>query len=201
MRKTIVAAALAAAITSSSAMAADLQPYSPYAIVPIAGYSWMGPYLGLNFGYQWGTATPTKPAGLAIGGQGGYNWQVGQFVYGVEADLQGSGANDTFAAWKFSNPWFGTARGRVGVAFNNILLYGTGGLAFGGGQVDLGGLSESNTHIGWALGGGMEVGFTPNWSAKVEYLYIDLSNQTYVLTGTNHGFQSNLLRFGINYRF
>jgi len=172
-------------------------------VAPIGGYSWMGPYLGLNLGYQWGRTTNSaaKPSGFVIGGQGGYNWQVGQFVYGVEADLQASGADDTFAPWKFSNPWFGTVRGRAGITFNNILLYGTGGLAFGAGQVELGGVSESNTHVGWALGAGMEVGFTPNWSAKAEYLFMDLSSQSYIVTGASHSFNSNILRFGVNYRF
>jgi outer membrane immunogenic protein len=211
----IVAASLAAAFASSSAIAGDLPP-APYGAPPpygpppygAYGYSWIGPYIGFNVGYHWGTLTSSgqwsksaKPAGFVIGGQGGYNWQVGHFVYGFEADLQASGANDTFATYKFSNPWFGTVRGRAGVAFNNILLYGTAGLALAGSQIDVGGISESNTHVGWAVGAGMEVGFTPNWSAKAEYLFIDLSNQSYVLTGTTQGFQSNILRFGVNYRF
>ena len=60
------------------------------------------------------TNNPTRPSGVAGGVQGGYNWQSGQFVFGGEADLQISGADDTFAPWKFSNPWFGTVRGRAG---------------------------------------------------------------------------------------
>ena len=63
-------------------------------------------------------------------------------MLGAEADIQGSGANDTFAAYKFSNPWFGTVRGRAGYAMNNVLVYATGGLAYGGGRVDLGAFSE-----------------------------------------------------------
>jgi outer membrane immunogenic protein len=84
---------------------------------------------------------------------------------------------------------------------NNILLYGTAGLAYGGGQMDFAGLSESQTHWGWTAGGGLEIGFTPHWSAKAEYLYVNLNNQAYVLSGTSNGVQSSLLRFGINYRF
>ena len=57
--------------------------------------------------------------------------QFGQFVFGAETDLQVSGADDTFASWKFSNPWFGTLRGRAGVAMNNVMFYGTLGLAYG----------------------------------------------------------------------
>jgi outer membrane immunogenic protein len=122
-------------------------------------------------------------------------------VLGLEADLQGSGANDTFAAFKFSNPWFGTVRGRAGYAMNNVLFYGTGGFAYGGGRVEIGPFTESQTHIGWTVGAGLEVGLTPNWSAKAEYLYIRLQNEPYSLTGINHGFQSNVFRLGVNYRF
>ena len=60
-----------------------------------------------------------------------FNWQHGAFVYGAEADFSLSGAEDTFAPWQFSNPWFGTVRGRAGVAINNVLVYGTAGLAYG----------------------------------------------------------------------
>src|SRR5208282_823800 len=94
---------------------------TPYysAPAPSGLYNWSGPYAGLNVGYEWGRITNTagSPSGLAGGGQVGYNWQSGQFVFGGETDLQISGANDTFAPYEFSNPWFGTLRGRAGVAF------------------------------------------------------------------------------------
>lgn len=188
-----------------AALAADIQrgsaPYYPPS-PPLMAYSWMGPYIGVNLGYQWGLATNSgaNPGGFAGGIEGGYNWQYGQFVYGVESDLQLSGANDTFAGWKFSNPWFGTLRGRAGVAMNNVLLYATLGLAYGSGTIDIGAQSETNTHFGWAGGAGMEVGLTPNWSAKAEYIFVDLSDRRYVLFG-NTGFESSILRFGVNYRF
>jgi outer membrane immunogenic protein len=231
MKKAIfVAASLTAAFASSNALAGDLPPAPPYgapppyapqpyaAPAPYAApyyvYSWVGPYIGLNLGYQWGTLKSTSPltsssqpsnnadpAGFVFGGQVGFNWQSGHFVYGFEADLQASNADTTFATYKFSNPWFGTVRGRAGYTFNNILLYGTAGLALAGGEIDSGGVSESNTHVGWAAGAGMEVGFTPNWSAKAEYLFMDLSSQSYVVTGASHGFNANILRFGVNYRF
>ena len=63
--------------------------------------------------------------------QAGYNGQFGQFVFGGETDLQVSDADDTFAPWKFSNPWFGTLRARAGFAMSNVLFYGTVGLAYG----------------------------------------------------------------------
>jgi outer membrane immunogenic protein len=78
--------------------------------------SWVGPYLGANVGYELATVdnNPTKPSGIAGGIEAGYNWQRGQFVFGGEADFQLSGADATVAPWQFSNPWFGTVRGRAG---------------------------------------------------------------------------------------
>jgi outer membrane immunogenic protein len=207
MNKKIVVATAAAALicANGTVFGADIMRSSPYlsAPAPMSAYSWVGPYAGVNLGYQWASATHTdaNPNGFAGGLQGGYNWQMGQFVYGFETDLQASGSDDTFASWKFSNPWFGTLRGRAGYAMNNVLLYATLGLAYGGGKVEMGGFSESNTHVGWAAGGGIEVGLSPNWSAKAEYLYVDLTDQRYVLFGNNTGFESNILRFGVNYRF
>lgn len=206
MKKTILAAGFAATIAIGNAYAADLPrggytpPYAPRAM---AMYSWMGPYLGFNLGYQWGetTSNPTEPSGLIGGLQTGYNFQTGQFVFGAEADIQLSGAEDTFAPWKFSNPWFGTVRGRAGVAMNNVLFYATGGLAYGSVKGENAGLSESRFHLGWTAGLGMEVGLTPNWSAKIEYLYVDLAERGYTVTGIDNGLESNLLRFGVNYRF
>jgi len=69
------------------------------------------------------------------------------------------------------------------------------------GRVEFAGVTESQTHFGWTLGGGVEVGLTPNWSAKAEYLYVRLEDRGYVLTGVNNGFQSNVFRLGVNYRF
>lgn len=204
MRTTALGATLAIAVTTGAANAADIPPrtYAPQPYVP-AVYSWMGPYVGANVGYQWGETTknPTEPAGIFGGLQLGYNFQTGQFVLGVETDIQLSAADDVFAPWKFANPWFGTARARAGFALNNILVYGTGGLAYGAIRADNLGLSETRTGAGWTIGAGMEVGLTPNWSAKVEYLYLDLADRGFSVTGTSNGIESSMLRFGINYRF
>ncbi len=99
------------------------RPYSqPYTVTQPLSNSWMGPYIGGNLGYGWGEVSNngTNPAGVLGGIQAGYNYQSGQLVVGIEGDLQLTGAEDTFAPWKFSNPWFGTVRGRIGYAFNNI---------------------------------------------------------------------------------
>ncbi len=208
MKKTLFATALAAAlIASSAACAADLPrgptPYYSAPMAPSGVYNWAGAYAGLNIGYEWGKVTNSviNPSGIAGGGQIGYNWQNGQFVFGGETDLQISAADDTFAPWKFSNPWFGTLRGRVGYAFNNVLLYATLGLAYGDLKGELLGLTESKTETGWAGGIGAEVGITPNWSARVEYLYMDLGSRSYTITGVDNGLQANFLRFGLNYHF
>ncbi len=206
MKKTILAITVAAVVaTSGAANAADLPrgPSPYYAPAAASGFNWSGAYAGINLGYDWGSVTNSsvRPAGLEGGLQGGYNWQSGQFVYGAETDIQITGADDTFAPWKFSNPWFGTRRGRAGVAYNNILFYATLGLAYGALKVESAGLSEKKTHVGWAGGLGVEFGFMPNWSAKVEYLYMDLSNRAYSITATTNGLESNILRFGVNYHF
>ncbi len=203
MKKKILAAVLMAAATAT-VKAADLpRGPAPYYPPPVAAYNWAGFYLGANAGYEWGKITNLglDPNGAMGGLQAGYNWQYGEFVFGGETDIQVSGADDTFAPYKFSNPWFGTLRARAGFALNNILAYGTAGLAYGGLKGQFFGVNEEKTLVGWTGGLGMEVGFTPNWSAKVEYLYMDLSNRGYAITGVDNGLQANILRFGVNYRF
>jgi outer membrane immunogenic protein len=203
-RIALVAAASIAAIWTSSVEAADLGYGQPYTVnQPLNMYSWAGPYLGGNIGWNWGAVdnNPTKPSGFEGGAQAGYNWQTGPWVFGIEGDIQGTGASDTFAPWKFSNPWFGTVRGRAGYALNNVLFYGTGGLAFGELTGQTFGLSESHTNAGWTLGVGAEVGLARNWSAKVEYLYVNLNDSNFVITGNQNGYHFGMLRAGVNYHF
>jgi outer membrane immunogenic protein len=169
-------------------------------------YFWQGPYVGANLGYQWSavSANPTRPDGVAGGIQGGYNWQYHQFVFGVETDIQFSGADDVFAPWKFSNPWFGTLRGRAGFLLNNnTLFYATAGVAYGSLEAEntMTGAAESRIHPGWTAGIGVEMALTGNWNAKIEYLYVNLYDRTYSLTGTSNGLDSSVLRMGLNYRF
>lgn len=209
MSKYAFAAIALLAVGGTSAQAADLSYRSrynnaPYTVAqPLNGYSWAGPYLGANLGYQWGNVSgvDAKPSGIAGGVTAGYNWQNGPYVYGVEGDIQLSGAEGRFADYKFSNPWFGTARGRLGYSFNNVLLYGTAGLAFGSLQADRLGLQQTNTALGWTAGVGAEVGIYQNWTAKIEYLYVDLSKNTYSLTNSDSGLSFGTVRIGVNYHF
>jgi outer membrane immunogenic protein len=201
------AAAVAALVgMTMPVQAADFAatPRGPYTVnQPLNAYSWAGPYLGGNIGYGWGSVdnNAAKPSGFSAGVQGGYRWQSGAVVFGLEADIHASGANDTFAAWKFSNPWFGTVRGRVGYALNNVLFYGTGGLAFGELRAEAAGLSESHSSAGWSVGAGAEIGLAQNWTAKIEYLYVDLSDSRFVITGMPNGARFGVVRLGVNYRF
>jgi outer membrane immunogenic protein len=197
--------ALALIGACGAAQAAD--PYGPSYTMRqpwLDGNSWARPYIGVNLGYATGDVTNSiaSPSGVAGGIQGGFSWQFGQWVVGLEGDIQASGANDTFAAWKFSNPWFGTLRGRGGFALNNILIYGTGGLAFGDVRAEVLNLTENHLTAGWTLGGGLEYGVaTTNWSAKAEYLYVNLNNTQFALTGLPNGYQFSVVRLGVNYKF
>jgi len=207
MKRFVVgAAALVAAGWTASAEAADMNygQRAPYTVnQPLNAYSWAGPYLGGNIGYEWGSVdnNPAKPSGFAGGVQAGYNFQNGPWVFGVEGDIQAAGADDTFAPWKFSNPWFGTLRGRAGYAFSNVLFYGTAGLAFGELRSQTFGWTESHTSAGWTIGAGAELGLAPNWSVKLEYLYIDLSTSQFAITGVSNGYSASVVRAGVNYHF
>jgi outer membrane immunogenic protein len=202
MKKIAVPTVLATVPMTAPALAADLN--RGYAPAPYSAFSWAGAYLGANIGYQFGSVTNSggvDPSGFMGGLQVGYNWQTGQFVYGVDGDIQFSGSEDTVGGRKFSNPWFGTVRGRVGYAMNNVLIYGTGGLAYGEGRLETPIGNEEHSHFGWTLGLGAEVSMARNWSVKAEYLFVNLSDERYTLTGLDHDFESSLLRFGFNYRF
>ena len=182
-------------------------PPVPYAPPPLLPCLWLGPYVGTNVGFQWtSNIGGLSSSGFTGGTQGGYNWQSGPWVYGVESDFNLSSASGTFAGYQFSNPWFGTLRGRAGYVINNVFLYGTAGLALGISTVASGGLSDSSGHLGWTIGAGAEfglapLGLSPNWSAKVEYLYLGLSQGAVLSASVPSNFQSNVLRVGVNYHF
>lgn len=170
--------------------------------------------------------------GALGGGQIGYNWQygnlfgLGNVVLGVETDIQGAGFKDDRTCEYFCSPgisgfsvnqkldWFGTVRGRVGVATGPVLSYFTGGFAYGGVDTTItsqftgaaGTSSFSNTRTGWTLGSGVEAALGGNWTGKIEYLYVSLGTQT----GSNPTaaapflFRSevyeHVFRAGLNYR-
>ena len=247
-------AALGLFALSTPAVAADLPVKAPapppiqavswtgFYVGGHAGYSWgrwdgdlvydpgLGPLVGV---FNPSRRTIDANSWIA-GGQIGFNYQVNSFVFGLEADaswtnLSGRGSFTTVPGdfnWAIENrlDWFGTVRGRAGVAFNNFLLYGTAGVAYGQTSADqlvtniipcclvTARASASENHIGWTAGAGVEWMYSRNWSVKAEYLYTDLGSAAYRFIGTTFlgtphttdSFPADLtfhtVRVGVNYR-
>jgi outer membrane immunogenic protein len=188
---------------SLAVMTRVANPADYYAPSPLGQYSWIGPYIGATAGYEWGRASnnATRPSGFTGGIEAGYNWPRGNFLFGGEADINLSAADAIAAPFEFSNPWLGTTRGRGGMTVGNVLIFGTAGLSYGEAHANTCGLPESHTSVGWVAGAGLGAGFTQRWSAKAEWLYLNLADRSFAVTGTNNGLTANLLRFGLNYRF
>jgi outer membrane immunogenic protein len=214
------------ALWAPTALAADAPPgrYMPPPRAPayVPFFSWSGLYVGVNAGYGFGHSRWTNSvtsvttgdfnvSGAVIGGTAGYNMQLGSAVVGVEADLawsniKGSTTLLCLGTCQTSNSWLGTARGRIGYAFDRFLPYLTAGAAFGDikGTTTLG--SFSRTNIGWTAGGGLEYAFVNNWSAKLEYLYVDLGkvrcdDGCIVAPLTDVTLNTGVVRAGVNYKF
>jgi outer membrane immunogenic protein len=210
--KRILLAAIAATLPVA-ASAADLPrrsapPVQSFAPPPM--FTWTGFYVGVNAGAIWGdftkVAKPINPgAGFTGGGQLGYNYQIGQFVAGLEADynyadLSGRGLiGGVNTRGKLDS--FGTVRGRLGVAFDRALVYATGGYAFGSASVTTPVASSDKWHNGYAIGGGLEYAFTNNISVKAEYLFLDFEDKKLFGGPAKAGVDANVVRAGVNYRF
>lgn len=237
-----------------------LSSQAVFAVDRAPEYNWTGPYAGLHLGYGWGNSDtnfsplpdsnsfgmlPAKlsphPSGVAGGVQVGYNYQMGRFVVGIEADFSGSGMSGSSTSAMIGTNgapiagvgplkahqtinWFGTLRPRLGYTITpTILLYGTGGLAYGNisssADTDLRPLlpifyhaSSSGTNVGWTAGGGIEWAVSKCWSIKTEYLFMDLGSRSSVAdsnialtppTQVGYKWQTtvNILNFGVNYKF
>ena len=225
--KRLLLAGVGLAIAATSALSADAPgrslppPRGVATYVPF--FTWNGAYVGLNAGggfgsSQW-TDTVTRAStnnfstnGGMFGGTVGYNVQLSTVVVGVEGDLdwsgiKGSTTTNCITTCTTSNSWLGTARGRIGYAFDRFLPYFTGGAAFGQVKGSVAGFgSFSQTQVGWTLGGGLEYAFVDHWTAKLEYLYVDLGNascNTACSGGDpfNVSFKTSIVRAGVNYRF
>jgi len=189
MKKFLLAALLASVATG--ALAADLPthksapPPTPAYIAP--PFSWTGFYVGVNGGYGFADLSKSNfgsSSGGLIGGTTGYNYQIGQFVVGVEgdldwADIDRSGVN-AIAPYKTDINTLATARARLGFAVDRALLFVTGGYAGAEMNASYAGIgSQSDWRSAGIVGGGLEYAFTNNISAKAEYLYAPFADQTY----------------------
>lgn len=219
------------------------QAPAAYAPAP-AVYDWSGFYFGVNGGYGFGNTDWSDPnnasglgstgnfnlSGYVAGGTLGVNFQTGAFVFGLEGDFGASGldgksssaycgSNLGFAATaqcETKNTWLSTVRGRLGFAADRVLFYGTAGGAFGNIEAGAGGSFQTSTKVGWAAGAGLEAAFADNWTARIEYLFVDLQNSTcntatacgndvvnntLVAASQTVKFDASLIRVGLDYKF
>jgi outer membrane immunogenic protein len=241
------ASALMLAAVAQPAAAADLPrrvavPAAAPAYVA-AVYNWTGFYIGGHLGWArvdlsesvvaappgFGTGTISgRDDGFLYGGQIGFNYQINQFVIGVEGTLSGADIGNsgtmvttaggtTFTVAGTTNvDWIATLAARFGVAFGNTLVYGKAGVAWmdwsstatgtsttGGVVTTVGTVSGGRTETGYVLGLGVEYGFTPNWSAKLEYNFLDFGTERRTAGGftVDTDLTTHLVKAGINYRF
>jgi outer membrane immunogenic protein len=232
----VLAAIAVLLVATDVAMAADLpipMPAVPSVMPPV----WAGLYIGIEGGGVFGSTNqiangplgfgPITPGynatgGLA-GGTVGYNWQLSNWLLGLEADMswadvQGSAHEtspfNTSTVISTKQNWLATGRGRVGwIAPNDILLYATGGIAVAGVEADIippvaTALADTQTRWGGTIGGGLEVKFTPKWSLKAEYLYAKFQSASYFgnpRPGTNTRsdvpLDNNIFRVGVDFAF
>jgi outer membrane immunogenic protein len=210
------------AVAAQAANAADMsarRPLPPQAVVkaPPPIFNWSGFYVGVHGGYGWGNSSYDATAagtsfntdGWLLGALAGVNYQVGQTVWGIEADINWSDFSGGDACGGVTCntevPWFGTLRGRLGYAADRFMPYITGGLAYGKVEANVPGIGGgSDTRFGWTAGVGAEYAFAPNMSWKTEYLYVDLGGFDCGGCGAptpNVDFQSHIVRTGLNVRF
>jgi outer membrane immunogenic protein len=206
-------ASLALGLMIQGAEAADMSTIPPEPME-----DWSGFYIGLHGGWGWGDADfsirdsdftdnsvlengfSTDLDGPVAGAQIGFNWQINNFLLGIEADGSWSGIDGDLRIEDIEPPppgypfnadtdidWLASIRGRAGLVWNTILLYATGGIAFASLDVDadttVAGYpttihdSDSGTTTGWVLGGGVEAMLGSNITGRLEFLHYDFSNE------------------------
>ena len=228
--KKLLLTTTALVVLASPALAADLAA-RPYTKAPppvmAAIYDWSGFYIGVNGGGGWthntwdvvggGREGSHDSSGGTIGGQVGYRWQMGQFVFGVEAqgnwaDFSGDNQSALFGTRnRTKTDAFGLFTGQVGYAFNNVLVYAKGGAAITSNTYTITNAatgaflgSNDNTRLGGVVGAGLEYGFAPNWSLGVEYdhLFMDRQTVSFGALGSDSIKQdADLFTARLNYRF
>lgn len=223
MKRILLASAALLALTAAQpTLAADAPVYKgpPPAA---AMYNWSGFYVGISGGGIWGKTqwsdgaitVPGNNSDWLLGGTLGYSWQSGPWVFGIEGDYSWTGLRILIAPC--GGPCttdlntLGTVRGRIGWATGStgaLLLFLTGGLAFGEVENNLGAVVNNKTTVsGWTVGGGAEMALVGNLTAKIEYLYVDLGG-TVACPASACGTQNNndfvrasVVRGGLNWRF
>jgi outer membrane immunogenic protein len=238
MNKLLIGSAALAVLIAGPAMAADLPPapavapmYKAPVFVP--AFSWTGFYVGADGGYGWGNSSGTlaDAAGAAVapysygangpiaGGFVGGNYQINQFVLGVEADWQwadltgNSGALPSGHTMSSTVKDYGSLRGRLGFAVDRFLIFGTGGWAWGNWSTSyaVNGFgpfysNNASSTSGWTAGAGVEYAFTNNIIGRVEYRYTDLGSSSYTDVATNSSELGNKvtindIRAGVSFKF
>jgi outer membrane immunogenic protein len=218
-------AGFAAAATMSGAQAADMPIKAPRYIEPSA--SWAGWYIGAHAGAAWQQTSANTlidgdfPSGNTFsntafigGGQIGYNWQHGNFVFGLEGDISGlSGKNSLISSGSYGFAsdirWLSTVRGRFGLAVGDTMAYATAGVAFGGVRNTVfdgsDSYSNSKTKVGWAVGAGVEHMLSRNWTIGLEGLFVDLGRSSVRECSdcktTRFNNQAVIGRLKLNYKF
>jgi len=227
MKRAILSVLMSTMVLGGTALGADLNwnaGGSTNFYTPTSAFQWQGFYAGINGGYGFGTSefdpaaggadSDNDTGGFSLGGQAGYNVDMGGFVLGAETDLQWSsiafeeeiGGGNTLSSGIDA---YGTLRGRAGMTFDRVMPYVTGGLAYGWGSVaveDADGVrtTQTNNHLGWTVGAGLEAAATENITFKAELLYVDLGAQDYSSApgGTSEVSQRfTVVRAGVNYKF
>jgi len=195
----------------------------------LSSYDWTGLYIGAHVGGAFGSYTQFSASGTGvdvdvdgvIGGVAiGYNWQFGNIVAGIEADIQNGPKGETAQGtagpfWSCNTgacnvdiQYYGTLRARLGFAADRALIYATGGLAYGGvdGGIFNSAQQGSGTATGYAVGGGLEYAFTDNWLVKGEYMFVDLGDIPFG-TGVapTEAFEGDgsfsTIKLGVSYKF
>lgn len=198
---TAVALVLGATAASAADFGAPAPPVTPTpAYAPV--FSWAGPYAGVLAGYGWADfhdGAGTTGNGWLAGGYLGYNWQFDPWVTGLEVDAMWSGISGSSGGVSDRLNYLTTVRGRLGVAYDNFLIYGTGGFAMAGGRTNNGSTATA-THTGWVIGAGVEAALTQNVTGRIEYNYVDLNTKTYG-NGVTSSPNAHLVKIGLGVKF
>jgi outer membrane immunogenic protein len=209
---------------STSAFAADMPARVAKAPAMVAApmFNWTGFYVGLHAGYGWGDKTWSSGGfgsldfdvdGFLGGGQIGADYQTGPLVWRAEADISATdidgGRNlGPILSINTDIDWIATATLGLGVTNGPALFYVKGGAAWAGEDhrgsvIIIGSASASETRSGWVVGAGLEYMLASNWSAKLEYNYLDFGEDRVSLGGLPVDIEQEIhvVKFGVNYRF